>query len=170
MRRPPFGDASFDVVLSTFGVMFTPDQERTAAGLRRVCRPGGRIGLANWTPDSFIGQLFRLLGSLLPPPAGLRSTLLWGSEARLGELFPGNAVEVTPSHFNFRYRSAGHFVEVFRNVYGPTHKAFAALDEEARPRLEQGILALLREADRGGRGLAVPSAYLEAVIRPVLRS
>ncbi|HEY8614114.1 MAG TPA: class I SAM-dependent methyltransferase [Roseomonas sp.] len=162
-----FPDAGFDVVLSTFGVMFTPDQDKAAAEMRRVCRPGGRIGLANWTPGSFIGQLFKLIGSLLPPPAGVKSPALWGTEERLQALFPGATIEATPRQFTFRYRSAGHWMEVFRSFYGPLHKAFLALDESGQARLERGILDLLKQSDRGGgSGLVVPSEYLEVVVRP----
>lgn len=167
----PFADGSFDVVLSTFGVMFTPDQEKAAAEMRRVCRPEGRIGLANWTPTGFIGQVFKLLGSILPPPAGLRSPALWGTEERLRALFPGAGIAAAPRIFNFRYRSAGHFLEVFQTYYGPVHKAFQALEPEGRARLEEGLLELLTRLDRGeGRGLVVPSEYLEVVIRPGARS
>lgn len=130
----PFADASFDVVLSTFGVMFTPDQPRAAAEMLRVCRPGGRIGLANWTPDGFIGQLFRTLGRHLPPPAGLKPPSAWGVPTHLRELF-GDAVgelRATPQTFCFRYRSPEHFVEVLRTWYGPVHKAFAALPADGR--------------------------------------
>jgi ubiquinone/menaquinone biosynthesis C-methylase UbiE len=163
----PFPDASFDVVLSTFGVMFTPYQDKAAAEMRRVCRPGGKIGLANWTPGSFVGQLFKLIGSFIPPPAGLRSPALWGTEEHLRALFPGAAMEATPRLFNFRYRSAAHWLEVFRNFYGPVHKAFLALDQTGQDKLERGILDLLEQSDRGkGRGLVVPSEYLEVVIRP----
>lgn len=161
----PFEDRAFDVVLSTFGVMFTPNQDKAAAEMRRVCRPGGRIGLANWTPGGFIGQLFKLLGGFLPPPAGAKSPALWGTEARLAELFPGARIEATPRVFQFRYRSAAHWLEVFRTYYGPTHKAFLALDPGGRTGLEGGILELLGRLDRGGgRGLVVPSDYLEVVI------
>jgi len=163
----PFPDAAFDVVLSTFGVMFTPDQDRAAAEMRRVCRPGGRIGLANWTPAGFIGQLFRLLGGFIPPPPGLRSPALWGTEDRLRELFPRAVIEATPRVFNFRYRDAAHWMEVFRTYYGPVHKAFLALEPEAQGRLERGMLELLNRFDRGGgTGLVVSSDYLEVVIRP----
>ncbi|PHK93667.1 SAM-dependent methyltransferase [Pseudoroseomonas rhizosphaerae] len=163
----PFEDGAFDVVLSTFGVMFTPDQDRAAAEMRRVCRPGGRIGLANWTPAGFVGQLFKLLGGFLPPPAGVRSPALWGTEERLRQLFPNATVTATPRHFQFRYRSPTHWLEVFRGYYGPVHKAFQALDPEAQGRLEQEILALLGRCDRGGgAGLVVPSEYLEVVVRP----
>ncbi len=163
----PFPDHTFDVVLSTFGVMFTPDQEKAAAEMARVCRPGGRIGLANWTPDGFIGQLFKLIGSLLPPPAGVRSPALWGMQERLQDLFPGAAIKAVPRRFTFRYRSAAHWMEVFRTYYGPVHKAFLALGPEQQAALEGGLLDLMARFDRGaGSGLVVPSDYLEVVIRP----
>ena len=163
----PFPDGAFDVVLSTFGVMFTPDQEKAAAEMARVCRPGGRIGLANWTPDGFIGQLFKLIGSFLPPPAGVRSPALWGTQERLHALFPGAAIEAVPRRFTFRYRSPAHWMEVFRTYYGPVHKAFLALDPAQQAALEQGMLDLMARFDRGGgSGLVVPSDYLEVVIRP----
>ena len=125
----PFDDASFDAVLSTFGVMFTPDQAKAASELARVCRPGGRIGLANWTPEGFIGQMFKTLGRHLPPPPGVQPPSLWGVETHLHSLFGERAasIAVTPRMFNFRYRSAAHFIDVFRTWYGPVHKAFAAL-------------------------------------------
>jgi ubiquinone/menaquinone biosynthesis C-methylase UbiE len=160
----PFADRSFDVVLSTFGVMFTPDQERAAGELARVVRHGGRIGLANWTPDGFIGQLFKTIGKHLPPPAGLRSPALWGTEPRLRELFPGFAISVTARIFNFRYRSADHWLEIFRTYYGPTHRAFAALDGAGQAALESDIRELLARLNRGGAdALIVPSEYLEVV-------
>jgi len=163
----PFADASFDVVLSTFGVMFTPNQERAAAELARVCRPGGRIGLANWTPDSFIGQVFKTLGSYLPPPAGVRSPALWGTEQRIVELLGDSAVEIrcVKRDFKFRYRSAAHFIEVFRTYYGPTHKAYAALDADAQVGLTANLTALLERMNVGGpASLVVPSTYLEIVV------
>jgi SAM-dependent methyltransferase len=163
----PFGDRSFDVVLSTFGVMFAPDQARAARELLRVCRPGGRIALASWTPDGFVGRLFQTVGRHVPPPPGLRSPAAWGTEERLGELLGGEARElrVRPRDYVFRYRSAAHWLEVFRTWYGPVHRAFQALAPEARPALERDILALLEELDVGAGGkLAVPSAYLEAVV------
>jgi SAM-dependent methyltransferase len=165
-EKLPFADASFDVVLSTFGVMFTPDQEKAAAELLRVCKPGGRIGLANWTPASFIGQLFRVIGTHIPPAPGVKSPALWGTEQRLRELFDGAAASVvaTPRHFAFRYRSAAHWLEVFRTFYGPLNRAFAALGERGAL-LERDVLALLAQFDRGGGGgLVVPSEYLEVVI------
>lgn len=161
----PFADGSFDAVLSTFGVMFTPAQERAAAELLRVVRVGGAIGLANWTPDGFIGQLFRTIGRHLPPPTGLRSPALWGTEARLNELFPGQRVQATVQTYNFRYRSAAHWLDVFRTWYGPTNRAFAALDAAGQLALEADLLALAGQHNRGGPGtLIVPSTYLEVVI------
>jgi SAM-dependent methyltransferase len=162
----PFADASFDVVLSTFGVMFAPDHATAAAELARVCRPGGRIGLANWTPDGFIGELFGVVGRHVPPPAGLTPPSLWGKREHLVALF-GDAVsslEVTRKDFAFRYESAAHFIDVFRSFYGPTLKAFAALDEHGRAALTRDIEALLARWDRGGgHSLVVPAAYLEVV-------
>jgi SAM-dependent methyltransferase len=163
----PYADGRFDVTLSTLGVMFAPNQAGCAAELLRVTRPGGRIGLANWTPEGYIGQLFKLIGGFVPPPPGLVSPAAWGTETRLVELFgPAAAdIEVTRRHFNFRYRSAEHWIEVFRRYYGPTLKAFAALDAERQVALHEAILALLARFDRGaGRGLIVPSEYLEVVI------
>lgn len=163
----PFEDGSFDAVLSSFGVMFAPDQARAAAELARVCRPGGRIGLANWTPEGFVGQLFKALGRHLPAPAGVPSPSLWGVESHLQNLFGdrASAIAATPRLFNFRYRSAAHFIEVFRNWYGPVHKAFAALPAEQASLLDQEITALLNGLNRAAAdSLVVPSAYLEFVI------
>jgi len=162
----PFADASFDAVLSTFGVMFAPDQGRAAAELARVCRPGGRIGLANWTPEGFIGQVFRTLGRHLPPPAGVQPPSRWGVEANLHALFgdTAGAIAVRPRLFNFRYRSAAHFIDVFRTWYGPIHKAFAALPAEGALALERDLTELLDRMNRAGdTSLVVPSEYLEVV-------
>lgn len=163
----PFDDARFDVVLSTFGVMFAPDQQRSADEMARVCRPGGRIGMANWTPEGFIGQLFKTLGRHLPPPAGVKPPSLWGVKAHLETLFgdQASAIAATPKVFNFRYRSAAHFVEVFRTWYGPVHKAFAALPPETAALLEHDLIELLNRLNQGGEhSLVVPSEYLEVVI------
>jgi len=162
----PFADASFDVVVSTFGVMFTPDQEKAASELLRVCRPGGKIGLANWTPDGFIGQLFKTIGSHVPPAPGARSPALWGARERLGELFePGGAVVATPRQFVFRYRSPQHWLEVFRTYYGPVLKAFASLPETGQAALERDLLALIDRFNRSGDATMVtPSDYLEVVV------
>ena len=160
----PFEDGSFDVVLSTFGVMFTPNQERSSSELRRVCRSGGRIGLTNWTPTGFIGQMFKIVGGHVPPPAGISSPLLWGTEARLGDLFNGCKVEATTRQFVFRYRSAQHWVDTFRTYYGPTLKAFAALGDEGQA-LEDELLALATSANTSTNGtLRIPSDYLEVVV------
>lgn len=163
----PFEDAAFDAVLSTFGVMFTPDQPKAAAELARVCRAGGHIGLCNWTPDGFVGQMFKTLGRHMPPPPGTQSPSLWGVEAHLQPLFGERAaaINVTQRWFNFRYRSAAHFIEVFRNWYGPVHKAFAALPAEAAMALERELTELLNSLNRAGPdSLVVPSEYLEVVI------
>jgi SAM-dependent methyltransferase len=159
-----FPDARFDVVLSTFGVMFTPNQAKAAAELARVCKKGGRIGLANWTPDSFIGELFKLIGGYVPPPAGLKSPLLWGTEERLRELFPGHRVEAPRRQHIFRFRSPRHWLDTFRTYYGPTHKAFAALDPGKQAALAEDVLGLIRKHNRGGDTMVVPSGYLEAII------
>ena len=158
--------ASFDVVLSTFGVMFAPDHSKSAAELLRVCRLGGRIGLASWTPGGFIGQMFRLVSRHVPPPAGVKSPLLWGTRDHLQTLFAGAAsIAHTVREFNFRYESPEHFVEIFRAYYGPTFKAFAALDANGQAALETDLLALLKRCARpSAAGLVVPGEYLETVI------
>lgn len=163
----PYANASFDVVLSVFGVMFAPDQTTAAREMLRVTRPGGRIGMANWTPEGVIGRLFKIIGAHVPPPAGVRSPALWGAEAHLVALFGPRArdLRIERKHFMFRYRSVAHFVAVFRELYGPTHKAFAALDAAGQAALERDITRLLNELDiGGGRGLVVPSEYAEIVI------
>jgi ubiquinone/menaquinone biosynthesis C-methylase UbiE len=162
----PFPDASFDVVLSTFGVMFTPNQERAASELLRVCRRGGRIGLANWTPTSFIGRLFKTIGRYVPPAPGVKSPALWGTKAHLEGLFGAQATIAAASNsFVFRYKSPEHWVEIFRGYYGPVLKAFAAIDPEARDALAADLHALLDEFNVAKDGtLVVPSEYLEVVI------
>jgi len=161
----PFADASFDVALSTFGIMFTPDQETAVKEISRVVRPGGRIGFANWTPEGFIGQLFGIIGKHLPPPSGIKSPATWGSEARLAELFPKDDVKVTRQHFNFRYKSPEHWLEVFKAYYGPMNRAFAALDAGKQDALRSDVITLLMRMNRGGRdALVVPSEYLEVVV------
>ena len=164
----PFADESFDVVVSTFGAMFAPQHARVASELMRVLRRNGRIGMANWTPEGFIGQLFKVIGAHLPPPAGLQSPALWGTDAHLATLFADHAAEIQCSRrmFNFRYRSAAHWLQIFRDYYGPTHKAFAALDASGQQALERDILALLARCNVGGAdSLVVPAEYLEVVIR-----
>ena len=163
----PFADAMFDVALSTFGVMFAPDHVRAARELARVVRPGGRIGLANWTPEGFLGDMFRVIASHVAPPPGLASPMRWGSETHLVELFGRRADRIAANRreFAFRYRSPAHFVDVFRRWYGPTHKAFLALDAKGQAALEADLAALLERRNVAGPGsLAVPGEYLEAVI------
>jgi SAM-dependent methyltransferase len=163
----PFKDGSFDAVLSTFGAMFTPDHTRPAREMLRVVRAGGRIGLANWTPEGFIGQLFKVIGTYIPAPAGLKSPALWGTEPHIVELFGARAtdIRIVRRNFNFRYRSAAHWIQIFRDFYGPTHKAFAGLDPARQDALAKDITALLNRCNTAGPdSLVVPSEYLEVVI------
>jgi SAM-dependent methyltransferase len=161
----PFPDGSFDVVLSTFGVMFTPNPERSAAELLRVCRPGGRIGRAKWTPTGFVGQMYKIGGRYRAPPAGVSSPLAWGTHERLAEQFGDHTqqLEAPSRQFVFRYRSAQHWLDTFRTYYGPTLKAFAALDDEAGAALERELLALAEQANTSTTALRIPSEYLEVV-------
>jgi ubiquinone/menaquinone biosynthesis C-methylase UbiE len=162
----PYADASFDIVLSAFGMMFAPDHRRAASEALRVCRRGGRIGLANWTPEGFIGQLLRLVAKYAPPAPGVQSPVLWGTGAHVRDLFAGAAaIRHTTRTFAFRYQAPEHWVEVFRAFYGPTHTAFRALDTGGQQALEADLLTLLRAFDVGGPdGLVVPAEYLETVI------
>lgn len=162
----PYPSESFDVVLSTFGAMFAPDHLKTAGEMLRVTRPGGRIGLVAWTPQGFLGQLFKVVGKYVPPAPGIQSPLLWGTDAHVRELFPGTtSIQSTARDFVFRYESPEHFVEVFRRFYGPVLKAFASLDLAGQNALELDMLTLLRGADRGGAaGLVVPAEYLETIV------
>ena len=162
----PFADESFDAVTSVFGAMFAPDQERAAAELVRACRPGGTIALASWTPDGFIGELFRTVAKHVPPPPGVPSPMLWGDEAHLRRLLgPGvESLRTRERTFTFRFLSPEHLVGFFRVWYGPTLKAFAALNDVAADALETDLIELVRRHDRlGGGAIAVPAAYLEAV-------
>jgi len=163
----PFTDGSFDAVTSTFGGMFSPDQSRTAAEMLRVCRSGGRIGLANWTPDGFIGQMFKTIGKHLPPPAGVKSPALWGTWEWIEAAFRTESSEIAaePRRFVFRYRSPQHFLDVFRQYYGPMLKAFEALDERGRKALARDIIDLIGRFNKSGDDtVVVPSEYLEVVV------
>lgn len=146
--------------------MFSPNQERVATELTRVCRPGGLIALANWTPESYVGQLFSTLGRYVPPAPGVPSPMRWGTEDGLRNLFGAAAqsLQITPRSFVFRYKSPQHWLEVFRTYYGPTVKAFESLDSERQHALAQEIITLLESHHRGGTGLAVPSTYAEIVV------
>jgi ubiquinone/menaquinone biosynthesis C-methylase UbiE len=162
----PFPDNSFDAVLSTFGVMFTPDQQKAAAELVRVCKPGGKIGLANWTPEGYIGQLFKTIGKYVPPAPGMKSPALWGTPARIEELFgAAGKIQTASRIFTFRYLSPQHFIEVFRTYYGPMNKTFAALDAEKQAAFTQDLLGLMERMNRSGDAtLVIPAEYLEIVI------
>lgn len=163
----PFDDNSYDAVVSTFGVMFTPNQEQAARELVRVCKRRGQIGMANWTPSSFIGRLFKTLGRHVAPPAGVQSPALWGDQAWLDETFATttSTIRVTKRHFNFRYRSPAHFIDVFRTLYGPVHKTFLALDANGQAALEADILALIAEFNISTDGsMNAPAEYAEIII------
>jgi SAM-dependent methyltransferase len=167
VEQLPFPDGSFDAVVSTFGVMFAPNHARSASEMMRVVRPGGRIGLASWTPEGFIGKLFKVVGSFVPPPAGVKSPALWGTDGHLQEMFGKDASSIRSERriFNFRYLSPEHFIQIFRDFYGPTHKAFAALDEEKQKAMAAEITALLEKTNVAGKGsLVAPAEYLETVI------
>jgi ubiquinone/menaquinone biosynthesis C-methylase UbiE len=166
-EKLPFPDESFDVVVSTFGVMFTPDQERAAAELIRVCKRGGKIGLANWTPEGFIGQLFKTVGKHLPPPPGAKPPARWGTRDGIAELLERHAASVKTAHkhFVFRYRSPEHWLEVFKTYYGPVLKAFAALPRDGQAGLERDLLALIdRFNGSGDETMVAPSEYLETIV------
>ena len=163
----PFGDASFDVVLSTFGVMFAADQARAANELTRVCRIGGKIALASWTPEGFIGDLLRTVGRYVPAPPGAASPLRWGTALGIAELFADRAIVARAERksFVFRYQSAAHFIEVFRRFYGPTYKAFEALNEAQQAALSGDIAQLLAAHNRSqADDIVVPGEYLETVL------
>ncbi|MEX0337741.1 MAG: class I SAM-dependent methyltransferase [Arenibacterium sp.] len=162
----PFEAGSFDAVMSTFGVMFTANQEAAASELMRVCRRGGRIGLANWTPDSFVADVFRTIGKHVPPPAGVHSPLEWGTPERLEELFGGNVskIDIQKRHFTFRLRSPEFWVEHWRAVYGPMTKAFETVGDEGASALEADLVALAQNASRDETAMIVPAEYAEVVI------
>ena len=163
----PFAEASFDVVLSSFGVMFTPNHARAAGELLRVCRPGGRIGLANWTPRGFIGRLFAVIGRHAPPPPALKPPSRWGTEDYITELFGESAstIAISKREFTFRYGSPEHWIEVFRLWYGPVRNTFAALPVDRQEQLERDLLALIAEFNTSGDAtMVVPSEYLEVVV------
>jgi ubiquinone/menaquinone biosynthesis C-methylase UbiE len=162
----PVADDSYDVVLSTFGSMFAPNQEQTARELLRACRPGGRIGLASWTPEGWIGEVFRITGRHVPPPAGLRPPTCWGTEEGMRELLGDGiaSLRTTRRTFDWRFASARQYLDLFRTYYGPTYKAFEALDEPGRRALADDLYVAVERRNRSGDGtLLVPSEYLELV-------
>lgn len=163
----PFADGAFDSVVSTFGVMFTADQDRAAAELLRVCRSGGKIGLANWTPEGFIGQLFKIIGKYRPLPTNFRSPVQWGTRTRLEEMFGSGATSIVaePRIFTFRYLSPQHFIDIFRNYYGPMLKAFESLDDDGKASLARDIVRLIERSNTSEDGtMVVPGEYLEVII------
>jgi SAM-dependent methyltransferase len=163
----PFADAAFDAVVSTFGGMFSPDQDRTAAEMIRVCRSGGRIGLANWTPESFVGQMFKTIGKHLPPPTGVKLPAVWGTRSWVEGTFAAAAskVDIELRNFIFRYRSAQHFLDIFRAHYGPVLKAFEAIDVAGQKVLARDIIDLVERFNTSGdKVMVVPSEYVEVVI------
>ncbi len=163
----PFPDASFDVVLSTFGAMFAPDQQRTARELARVCKPGGRIGMANWTPDSFVADMFRTTSLFVPPPAGLTPPAAWGDEAHVARLFGASAEQIrsTRREVVFRFRSFVHWLDVMRTFYGPLNRTFAALGAAQQAELARELETRVKPLNRAGEAsFVVPSTYLEIVI------
>jgi ubiquinone/menaquinone biosynthesis C-methylase UbiE len=165
-EKLPFADGAVDTTLSVFGVMVAANQARAADELVRVTRTGGKIALAAWTPEGFLGDFFRTIGRHVPPPAGVQSPLRWGTEAGISELFGPRVrfLRAERKEFVFRYRSSDHFLDVFRNYYGPTYKAFEALDPARQTALAVDITRLLEGANRAKSGLAVPSEYLEVVL------
>ena len=162
----PFAAGAFDAVVSTFGVMFAPDQRQAANEMLRVCRPGGKIGMANWTADGFIGQVFKTLGKHVPPAAGLDSPSQWGSKAWIEAAFSeARSIALDGRTFMFRYRSIGHFVDFFKTYYGPVHKAFLALDGAGQAALASDLAATIARFNVAKDGsLRVPSAYAEIVV------
>jgi ubiquinone/menaquinone biosynthesis C-methylase UbiE len=162
----PFNNGTFDAAVSTFGIMFAPNQAKAASEIARVVRKGGRIGMANWTPESFIGQVFKTIGRHVPPPAGVVSPALWGTEAKLKELFPGAKISAAKRIFNFRYQSPQHWLDVFRTYYGPTHKAFGALPADGQAALQKDLMELSQRMNiKGDAALVIPGEYLEVIVR-----
>lgn len=161
----PFAPGTFDAVISTYGVMFAPDHMRAASELMRVCKPTGRIALACWTPEGFLGDLLRTVAAHAPPVPGAPSPLAWGNEVKLSGFFPGKKLEIARKHYVFRYRSADHFLAMFRDFYGPTHKAFASLPLEGQAALARDITTLVERHNRSRTALAVPGEYLEIIVR-----
>lgn len=162
----PFADGAFDAVMSTVGVMFAPNQAKAAAEMFRVCKAGGKIGLANWTPAGFVGQMFKCIGRYLAPAAGLRPPFVWGTEEGLKELFPhASAIDLEAKNFMFRSPSPEDWLDVFKTYYGPMNKTFAALDDAGRAGLTADLMGLVASLNRAEDGtMVVPSEYLEVVI------
>jgi ubiquinone/menaquinone biosynthesis C-methylase UbiE len=162
----PFGDAEFDVVTSTFGAMFAPNQQRAADELVRVCKPGGRIGMTNWVPDGYIGEMFLTVSKHAPPPPGVDPPSLWGTEERLRELFSDRISDLSLERRTmvFRFRSFDHWLEFFRTYFGPMKMAFARVGADGEQALADDLRDLVERFDRGGdRAMLVDADYLEVV-------
>lgn len=162
----PFDDAEFDVVLSTFGAMFAPDQQKAADELLRVCKPGGRIGMCNWTPESFPGQMFATSVKHVSPPPGVQPPILWGTEEHLSGLFGDRVVDLVAERRElvFRYRSADHWLEFFRSYFGPVRMAFARVGSEGEKALASDLLELVARFNTAGdRAMRVPGEYLQVI-------
>jgi ubiquinone/menaquinone biosynthesis C-methylase UbiE len=164
----PFKDESFDVVLSTFGAMFAPDHDKTASELLRVCKRGGKIGLANWTPEGFCGQLFKTIGKYNPSPAGLSPPILWGTRGHIHDLFRHYApsIGITLRQFVMRHESPRHWINTFSTYFGPMVKAFDGLSPDGQRALRTDLVELIAKFNRADDGtMVVPADYLEIVIR-----
>ena len=162
----PFEDAGFDVAMSIFGAMFAPDQERTAAELLRVVRPGGRIGMANWTPDGAVGAMFRTIAKHAPPPLGIPSPLAWGTAERLRELFGDGVADLRVERRLSRqpFRSADHYIEFFRTYFGPTQMAYERVGPEGEQALTDDLKEFLESANTAGdRAMVLEAEYLEVL-------
>ena len=162
----PFPDAAFDAVISTVGVMFAPNQDSAAAELFRVCKSSGKIGLGNWTPTGFVGQIFRCIGKYVPPAPGLKPPSLWGTGSRIEELFPqATIIDLQTKEFLFRSLSPEVWLEHFKTFYGPMQRTYAALDQPSQDALTKDLLALVATLNRADDGtMVLPSEYLEVVI------
>jgi ubiquinone/menaquinone biosynthesis C-methylase UbiE len=164
-QKLPFDDASFDVVLSIFGAMFAPDHQRAADELLRVCRPGGTIAMANWTPEGFIGQMFQVVGKHAPPPPGLKPPVLWGTEDYLRELFGDRISSLATERrlFNGRFRDPDHMIGFFRAYFGPTKVAFERVGDDGADALEADLRDVIERANVDDRTLVAPGEYLEVI-------
>jgi len=163
----PFPDGSFDVVLSTFGSMFAPDHEKAAQELLRVCKPNGKIGLANWSPEGFWGEIFRLRGKYIPPEENLKPPGEWGTEQRIKELFENHTSEIKINKRTalFRYKSVEHFIEFFKTYFGPILKTFEALDEQQQNQYQKDIEQKVIQFNQSGDNtVVIPAEYLEIVM------
>src|SRR6476659_274312 len=162
----PFGEAEFDVTMSIFGAMFAPDQPKTAAERLRVTRPGGRIGMANWSPEGSVGKMFQTISKHAPPPPGVESPLQWGTEERVRELFGDGASEIRfePRISRQPFRSADHYIEFFRTYFGPTQTAYERVGPEGEQALTDDLRSVLEGANTAGdRAMVLEAEYLQMI-------